>query len=440
MLLSQLPPELLYHVLNLLPQSTISRLCLTCTEIHKACLPVLYSHLRLSFRSHIRQLESGLRQRPFLRQTLEKYTKQLTLVCRQSGSHWLITDLQQCLLSRLSRVRTLSLVDFPVLSTENLCQLASSLPFVTQLEFRYCNLVAPESFTRPVQLFKHATRLSFFWTDFTQAAMAHLISRLPELTSVHFGANHNRIHAANNSALQILREHCPRVQDLSVSLQQVDESTLCDVIEHYGPQLRQLSFRCDSPRTLKAVAMYAIHLKDLTVRAAGAPLSSVAISRQRQQQQQQGVDELDPMLGSDRGEERIEGSIVGVLRSCQGLDHLEMTSWTVEDIPDVIWRAMAAVALRRRGKITEENVADDRTFLATDQQSCDMDSANASLFYESSTNIGHEQVWVYYLDDQASRADNGIQWRQLGYLKKTLDLDCEELQEIRKLFDADAVY
>ncbi|KAI9499385.1 hypothetical protein BDB00DRAFT_748089, partial [Zychaea mexicana] len=151
-------------------------------------------------------------------------------------------------------------------------------------------------------LFSRTRRLNFCWTDFSEAAAASLFERLPYLESVNLGANRNRVVGANTAAIKSLTEHCIYIKELTVSLQQISESVLCETIAHYGPQLHKLSIRCDGRETLKSVAQHATHVKNLTIRAA----------------------------------EEDHGSIVGILQRCRELVHLEMVSWMVQDVPTVV--------------------------------------------------------------------------------------------------------
>lgn len=448
-MLLRIPTELLQEILHNLSRSTLTRLCLVNRQAYQLCLPVLYAHLELSFRCHIRQLDWGIQHRPFLRETIEQHTKQLTLVCRQSGSF--VTELQY-LLSRIPKVRILTFSDFHVLPVEIIRPLANVLPQLQQLNFKYCNLVSKDQQTNGSEgndcsVFKSTSTLSFFWTDFSESAIRKLLSGFPNLCSVEFGANHNRIHTANDSALKILREHCLDIRDLSVSLQQVAESTLCEVIAFYGPQLRRLSIRCDGPRTLTTVATHAIHVQDLSVRAVGGPWMGTHHNHQqhhqqqqhsqrrqqqhqqqhqhqlRRQQFQQGMQQVD----DEAAEDEIEGSMMGILKRCQRLVHLELACWMIQDVPGIVWRAIETVAKRRTE--ASKNVVVD---VAGGSGKCDADHHRiVEIQPVSDTNGG---LWLYYLDDQVPRGHNGLRRRPIGNIKKTLALDIEELREIRKQF------
>ncbi|KAI8140776.1 hypothetical protein BJV82DRAFT_519251 [Fennellomyces sp. T-0311] len=225
-------------------------------------------------------------------------------------------------------VRVLTLSDFDALSVDSLARIAAALPRIECLQLHYCNLThelsqAPPFLTQTLpqvasSSFMNTKRLSFCWTDFTQQAVACLLAKLPYLESVDLGANRNRVIGANTAAVQSLADHCPNVNELTISLQQVSESVLCDTIEHYGRQLHTLSIRCDGRDTLKSVAHHATHVKNLTIRA------------------------------SAQHQPSSTNPIVGILQRCKELVHLEMVSWMVQDVPTVVWRGIDAVAVRRR--------------------------------------------------------------------------------------------
>ncbi|KAG0168152.1 hypothetical protein DFQ28_004441 [Apophysomyces sp. BC1034] len=410
-MLLQLPPELLHHVLSQSTRATVAQLCLTCHRGYELCVPVLYAHVELGFRNHFQQLEAGLHRRLLLRQTVERYTKRLSLVYRQSGSHWLVTDVQS-LFIELPNVVTLTFNYFINLPAEAVIQLASVLPQVQKLVFRYCNLVTAKTTT---SVLENTTSLSLFWTDFSEPAVARLLTGLPHLTQVDFGANHNRDDTANGFAVQALQKHCSRVQDLSVSLQQVSELVLCNAVAFYGPQLRRLSIRCDGPQTLRAVATHASSIECLIVRAMAWPAQSTLQA------------EADEEEEEETAEKKVEGSMTGILLRCQRLVHLEMASWMIEEIPGVVWRAIETVAQRRTySQLTqEERLAENR-----DPAARFHGGRNATRVFEihppTTANGGLWSIRERGRDDVLNPEPNRP--------RQTLALDTEELQEIRKLF------
>ncbi|ORY97516.1 hypothetical protein BCR43DRAFT_489913 [Syncephalastrum racemosum] len=457
---SRLPTELLHAIFRLLPRSSLTHLCLTNRFLHEACLPVLYCHLELSFRSHIRQLMTGL-QRPLLRDTIQQHTKHLTLVCRQSGSQWLVVDLQH-LFRMIQHVHTLTFSDFQVLPIDNIRSLANILPTVDHLQFRYCNLESTKtpkphhdpSSHMPLPVFQNATKLSLSWTDFGEPAMTDLLCCLPHLETVCFGANHNRTPEANDAALRILPLHCPKVRHLEVSLQQVSETTLCNTIAFYGNQLERLSVRCDGPRTLHAVATYATRVHDLVVRGNGAitltdsrPLIRRPNGTTRNEQQRR----LEvSMMETNEQEEPEEHGLLSILRQCEALRRLEIVCWMIQDVPGVIWNAIESVAQRRIATATRKRDGLHAQSLVSEARSS-LAAASASASASGSTLPEHENwreghpvfeihppsdrtggVWLYYFDDNATRNQQGLRRREIGHLEKTLALDGEELSEIRK--------
>ncbi|KAI9278801.1 hypothetical protein BDA99DRAFT_493174 [Phascolomyces articulosus] len=470
-LLLQLPQELLQLLFLLLPQQALARFSQTCHLAYDLSSPTLYSHVRVGFRAHVRQLEQGIKKRPKLKELLETYTRTLTLKNHTSSNLWFARDFAG-LLTATCNVRVLTLSDFDALSIDYLSRLAAALPNIECLELHYCNLTHEPLPTTPTAsatpttlytfplsspsssslasvsgtttsdknnntaLFSNTRRLNFCWTDFSEEAVTSLLQKLPYLSSVDLGANRNRVVGANTAAVKSLQEHCIHIKELTISLQQVSESVLCDTIAHYGPQLHKLSIRCDGRETLKSVAQHATHVKNLTIRAAGtttitttttaaAPnittttvsnmnhsnnpshttvqqqnqrpssvnasslttttihhnttnrvrgspptlssslsqLPSTTVIRNnnnnninamniRQQQHQpwimmqqgNGVDQQQ----QQQEEEEDHGSIVGILQRCKELVHLEMVSWMVQDVPTVVWRGIDAVASRRR--------------------------------------------------------------------------------------------
>ncbi|KAG2219383.1 hypothetical protein INT45_006091 [Circinella minor] len=437
--LLQLPQELLQLVFVMLPRQSLARFSQTCHLAYDLTSPTLYSHLQIGFRTHVRQLEEGIQRNNKLKEIMQTHTRNLTLKNHASNNLWLARDFAD-LLTATYNVRVLTLSNFDSLSVDYLSRLAAVLPNIECLELHYCNLTHESLFNQHEQqnpasttflsrrsssstsllslsntsssttaLFSNTRRLNFCWTDFSEAAVSSLFKRLPYLECVDLGANRNRVIGANTTAIKSLTEHCACIKELTISLQQVSESVLCDTIAYYGPQLYKLSIRCDGRETLKSVAEHATHVKNLTIRA-GTTTTTVTnnTNTTQQQQQQQGqsstlsisnngnyhnrVDGSSPtlqpttttindntMATSDRsavrnnqssaqqrqrrqpwimmngiGEEQDEeeeedyGSIVGILQRCRELVHLEMVSWMVQDVPIVVWRGVDAVALRRR--------------------------------------------------------------------------------------------
>ncbi|CAM0137421.1 hypothetical protein VKS41_003219 [Umbelopsis sp. WA50703] len=416
MCILQLPIELLNNIAERLPSKSLTQLCLTCHALHLAILPTLYSHIQLSFRSHIKQLEYGLQVSPYLADIIRKSTRKLTLVSRQSGTHWVANDVR-FLLPVVQRVESLYFHDFHVLMVEHVGQVASSLPVLRHLEFRYCNLAAEaapvnlnrnnesqeqdETTISSKQILPKMTCLTLVWTDFSSSAITALLRQLPSLQYVDFGANHNRIYSANDSAISALSENCPKVRTLHVGLQQVREQTLCQTIRRYGQALTCLDVKCDSVQTLKTVAAHAECLQELTVRAAGP---------------------------GSYGEDMIH-----VLRQCKGLGKLEMVCWMLEDVPRCVWRAIEAVARRARQTMqARENVDSNWIYFLDDHADRVSESQNGILdMYERVQNL-------YSTSDIAGTSSPSIassrsrRRRDVGSIKKTVALSFEELTEIRK--------
>lgn len=424
MLLLQLPIELLNYIADQLPSKALTQLCLTCHSLHMAILPSLYSHVQLSFRSHIKQLEYGLQVSPYLADIIRQCARKLTLVSRQSGTQWVASDVR-FLLQVAQRVESLHFHDFHVLMVEHVGQVASSLPMLKHLEFRYCNLAAEvmpvtgpignphfrpvhsqgstEKPEQPKSEFSQTSYLTLVWTDFSSSAISTLLRQLPGLQVVDFGANHNRIYSANDSAISALSQHCPNVQVLHVGLQQVREQTLCETIRRYGSSLTCLDVKCDSVQTLKAVAAHAESLQELTVRAAGP---------------------------GSYGEDMVH-----VLRQCKGLGKLEMVCWMLEDVPRCVWRAIEAVARRAKQSIRARENADANWMYFLDDH---IDRMHETGGGQSSDTTSSDRVQDLYSTSEfwnntvPTTTSRSRRRRDVGSIKKTVALSFEELSEIRK--------
>jgi hypothetical protein len=70
---------------------------------------------------------------------------------------------------------------------------------------------------------------------------------------------------ANDWALCYLKQYCMNIQHLAISLQQVKEESICDLIKQYADQLETIQMRSDH-LTLKTTALYASQLKQLNLR------------------------------------------------------------------------------------------------------------------------------------------------------------------------------
>ncbi|KAI7855090.1 hypothetical protein BDC45DRAFT_506527 [Circinella umbellata] len=400
--LYQLPPELIQQILHHLPKYSLAQLCLTTQRLYEICLPVLYTHLELSFRCHIHQLEMALQHRPFLRDIVRRHTKHLTLICRQSGSD-MMNDFEKLLLQFLPQIHTFTFVDFHVLFTESICQLvqqqqqqqfSNNVPSIQTLEFRYCNLVSTtHNIHQLLSTMQHVRHVSMLWTDFSEMAISQLLSCLPNLKSIDFGANHNRIRTANDSALTTLTQYCSHLRHLTVSLQQIEQESLCDVLVFYGHQLTQLSIRCESPRLLDVIAHFCPQLVQLT-------------------------------LQSTRRGGYIDNKtnyilLLQILQKCRKLQSLELVGWLIQDIPSIVW---SVVAKERRNRLC-------RLGWSNDKSNNNNNNNNNSIHAEDD----RDGSWHYYLDDQAMLRQHNlnIQYRPVGNLEKTLILNSQELHEIR---------
>ncbi|GAN01957.1 hypothetical protein MAM1_0014c01394 [Mucor ambiguus] len=307
MQLFQLPNELLQMISTYLPRQSIARLCSTSIAGYQLFLPRLYRHVELGHRTHIKQLEQGLQTNTYLKETVKAHTQILTLKCRQGGnSHWLIISLFE----QLPNVKRLCFRDFLALSVQKVRQVLLTLPQLTHLDFQYCELTAAASAatwktkSMPMCHLPNLKNLNLLWTDFSAEAIRQLFSFTPNLDRVILGANHNRKAMANDAALQYLTEHCTQIKDLSISLQQVKEASLCQVIQVYGPQLQHLSIRCEGNDTLWAISQHTKQLRQLVIRCSN-------------------------YTGGYH-------SVMHVLQDCRSLQHLEMVSWPLHDMPSIV--------------------------------------------------------------------------------------------------------
>lgn len=309
MKLINLPNELLQIITSHLPRQSISRLCSTCTQGYQIFLPTLYRHIELGHRTQIKQLEQGLMRNTFLKETVKEYTQILTLKCRQGGnSHWLIISLFE----QLPNIKQLYFRDFLSLSVFKIGQVLSVLPRLTVLDFEYCDLISShglqeDDFSTEIehdnkQVLHNLTELNLLWTDFSTDAIRQLLMITPNLTRVVLGANHNRKKLTNDTALKILTETCHYIKDLSISLQQVEESSICQVIQVYGNQLERLSIRCEGNDTIRTISQYTKKLQQLVIRCNYSGYNNV----------------------------------MNIFQQCQYLTHLEMVSWPLQDVPSIV--------------------------------------------------------------------------------------------------------
>lgn len=226
MRLIQLPKELIKKVAQYLSREYIAQLCLTCKLGYQIFLPILYKHIVLGHRIQIRQLEQGFRRNSYLRQVARQNTQAVTLKCRQGGNdhYW------KLIFSQLPKARQLYIRDYMALSVNKIQHILSTLPQVNLLDIQYCELVQSQDEEDNNLTFDHITNLNLMWTDFTVEAIERLFRCVPNLINVNLGANHNRKPLSNDTALQIMQTSCLHIRQLSVSLQQVKETTFCQAV------------------------------------------------------------------------------------------------------------------------------------------------------------------------------------------------------------------
>jgi hypothetical protein len=192
--------------------------------------------------------------------------------------------------------------DFLSLSISKVGQALAVLPRLNLIDFQYCNLIIPTEEEQYKMIVHNVTGLNLMWTDFSTEAIRQLLLLIPNLNRVVLGANHNRKPLANDTALKLLTESCHHIKDISISLQQVKETSICHVIETYGSQLEQLSIRCEGNDTIKTISHYTKKLQHLVIRCNNSGYHNV----------------------------------LNILKQCQSLNHLEMISWPLQDVPTIV--------------------------------------------------------------------------------------------------------
>ncbi|GAN01759.1 hypothetical protein MAM1_0011d01194 [Mucor ambiguus] len=285
-------------------------------------LPSLYSRLELGYYVYIRQLQHGVKTNIFLKDTVASYTKRLELRSSRNGNSWRIDDLIQ-ILGTLSRVETLSFIDFHALSTETIICVIALLPNLRHVELRYCHIVSTPLVQHRFVSNNASTKsnpspainkLSFIWTDFTEKAITSCL--LPHITHLELGSNRNKYEAVNGLVVNSLAQHCPNITHLTIALPQIEEPIICDTIAHYGLQLQQLSIKCVGHRTLLAISARALNLQKLALRVTS--------------ESQEEEDDISPYM-------------IRIVTACRYLESFEIASTQLDqDVPNEIWEAIIA--------------------------------------------------------------------------------------------------
>jgi Leucine-rich repeat (LRR) protein len=266
--------------------------------------------MELGHRTQIKQLEQGLARNSYLKEVVKEHTQILTLKCRQGGnSHWI------SLFEQLPNIKQLYLRDFLALSVNKISQALVTLPLLQHLDFQYCELVTtPAEYEeygidkakeeQDKQILYNLKELNFMWTDFSTEAIRQLFKMTPNLTRVNLGANHNRKPLANDSALGAMTGSCLHIKDLSISLQQVKQVSMCKMIQEIGCNLERLSVRCEGNETIKSIASMQ-KLQHLVIRCSNS-------------------------------NQNYNQDMMHILEQCHALTHLEMVSWPLQDVPSVV--------------------------------------------------------------------------------------------------------
>ncbi|CAO3638961.1 unnamed protein product [Cunninghamella blakesleeana] len=445
MLLLDLPYEILDNIFDKLPQKTLTRLCTVNQKGYELCIPTLYRHLHIKNRTYFKQLEKGLKRSTFLQHVITTYTRTLTITCEQSSYQWLISRQQASWCQKwLKNTHTITFCHFDMLPIDQIGEFLYRLNSLHNIQLHYCNLICqnqpeplipmlpdtlnnssiyqlPATYTyhqqQPSSSIHHyplesIKKIEFLWTDFSSTAITTLFSMLPELTFVHFGANHNRLENANTLAIKSLKHYCSKIQGLHIRLQQIEPTTLSEVITHYGHQLINLGIQCQDKHVLKTVAQHANNIKQLTLHA--SPVLSSALEEDNQEEMEDTSLIKDHYLWRtddknnniyhynhlNKNEKKTLDNIIDVVQQCGQLIYMEMVSWGVQDIPSILFQI----------KDEKQNHSLSR---------CSSTSSLSSLASSSSLSL-------------SSFSSSYHSYSQ--YNKTSLTLDSEVLNEIRTLF------
>ncbi|ORZ24048.1 hypothetical protein BCR42DRAFT_402137 [Absidia repens] len=484
--LANLPYEIHDTIFAYIPQSTLAQLCFLDHQSYTLCLPHLYRHVRISIRRQALQLENGLRRSSLLRQVVEKHTKHLTLTSSQSSFQWLISNAQADWCRRwMPSLSALTFCDFSVLPVERVSSFLTHFVSLQNLCFRYCNLVCldqPEAFVPmasehpiigiyqlPASYYYHqndnsnnniddnistissappssVSCLRLDWTDFSPTAIDSFLHKMPGLTRVFLGANHNRTANANTMALEALMQHCPLINTLKIALQQACPITLRKLITHYGPQLLQLDIQCQDSTTLKTVAKHAKRVEWLAIHAIGT-----IQQQQEDSDNDDGTWSLNRIKEDDNGDDgddddhrnsnrnftlnrttaaayanerkRIElDGIEGIVQQCHQLIRMDMIGWGFCAIPSVILLVMA----HRQKQQRQQQQQQQRPYFFFSNRGC------GGTMPTKTTRMGltwNKATTTIHLDSPILLSP-AASWSE----KTSLALDRETLADIRNMF------
>lgn len=309
---TQLPIEIIEHILELITRNDINQICRTCKSSYYKSLPILYRHLELGYQAHIKQLQQGTLVNSYLKEVLQQHTKQLTLRSQQNSNHWRTHDLIS-ILGPYPKIQTIQFRDFRALSTSLIHQTVSILPQLDSIEYHYCHIVF-QTATRTLDTTSNTPhtsqvkRVLLQWTDFTEKCIPFLL--LKNLVQLELGSNRNKYDGVNEMLVDSVYQRCPDLTHLIITLPQVTSFVLCRTITKYGTQLRHLSIKSDSTSTMQAVAAHATELQSLCIRAT--------------------ADQC-----------KLDYALLDILRMCPQLKWVEIKSQGLEKhVHDVVWQVL----------------------------------------------------------------------------------------------------
>jgi hypothetical protein len=344
-MLDRIPLEILGQIQQNLSRRDVHQISATSKHLYSAIIPFLYTHLELGYLTHIRQLQQGLDNNPFLRNAISQNTKHLTLRSKQNGNRWRVQDLLK-IIGAQTQIELLTFCDCPAITTTSIHEIVSILPRVRHVEFKYCHIIYASTFqastSRSVAYLgllkdslgyknryeittKHSNqpsnlnnpllqRVSYIWTDFTEKSIVP--SLFSQITHLELGSNRNKYESVNGIMVHAIPQYCPAITHLIITVPAISEETLCNTILAFGQQLQLLSIRCDGSQTLSTVATYATKLQSLFIRITPAA-----------------------------EKEDMNVPLLGVIENCLDLEKLEISSRQLDkDVPNMMWESIIACA------------------------------------------------------------------------------------------------
>lgn len=304
---SVVPTEIIQNILKFIPRHDINQFAQSCQWTYKISLPILYKHLELGYLGPMRQLQHGVSVNEYLKQTIRQHTRSLTLRSQHNRNGWRIRDLTRILGSN-ANVQCLIFSDFQALSTDRIQDTISMLPYLDQVHYNSCQIEYQPTLQQQENKIRQVV---LSWTEFTEKSIPYILFR--HTKQVELGSNRNVHEKTNGLLVQSLFEHCPALTHLTLTLPQVSSSDVCDMITRYGKQLLHLSIKSENVVTLTTIARYATELESLCLRT----------------------------IMEEEEEDGLEKAVLMIIRRCQGLKRLEITSnQLARHVPDIMWESL----------------------------------------------------------------------------------------------------